>query len=115
MGRIAKLDRVQGIGRGIALELAAKGYSVAVNYAGNVVAANETCEKCTALATSVGQKFIPIQADISSADARKAMVETVVSEFGRFRVGVRCRCSHDVQRVAGSGVEGVVKAETRAV
>ena len=67
----------RGLGRGIALELAAKGYSVAVNYAGNVVAANETCQKCAELAPNSEQKFIPIQADISSDDARNAMVETV--------------------------------------
>ena len=73
----------RGLGRGIALELAIKGFSVAVNYASNVAAANETCEQCAILAINPGQQFIPVQADISSANDRQALVDTVISEFHR--------------------------------
>ena len=38
----------RGIGRAICLELAARGAAVAVNYAGNAAAAEETVEACKA-------------------------------------------------------------------
>jgi len=36
----------RGIGRGIALELAAEGFDVVINYAGNQAAAAETAKLC---------------------------------------------------------------------
>jgi len=73
----------RGLGRGVALELAAKGYSVAINYAANSEAAEKTAEDCRALASSPGQKFFPVQADIGNAEDRRRMVEQCLSETGR--------------------------------
>ncbi len=73
----------RGLGRGIALELAEGGYSVAINYAGNRAAAEEAVELCQKVAPNSDQKFIPIQGDISSSYSRKAMLQTVLDEFGR--------------------------------
>ncbi|MFA6366877.1 MAG: SDR family NAD(P)-dependent oxidoreductase, partial [Candidatus Hydrogenedentales bacterium] len=42
----------RGLGRGIALELAAHGFSVAIHYSGNEDAAWETCSLCGAAAAS---------------------------------------------------------------
>ena len=49
----------RGIGRAICLELARQGANVAVNYAGNAKAAEETVEACKAL----GVQAVAIQAD----------------------------------------------------
>lgn len=69
----------RGIGRAIALALAAEGADIAVNYAGNQAAA----EAVSAEIEAMGRKAIIIQADISSNEAATAMVEQVAKEFGR--------------------------------
>jgi NAD(P)-dependent dehydrogenase (short-subunit alcohol dehydrogenase family) len=73
----------RGLGRGIAVELSKAGYSVAINYAGNEKAAEETVELCKAVAQGQDQAFVPVQGDISSANSREAMLEKVLSCFGR--------------------------------
>ena len=55
----------RGIGRAICLELARQGANVAVNYAGNAKAAEETVEACKAL----GVQAVAIQADVADAGA----------------------------------------------
>lgn len=69
----------RGIGRGIALALAATGWSVAVNYQSNVAAATETVESIW----KAGGGAVPVQADISSANERQRMVEFILREYGR--------------------------------
>lgn len=74
----------RGIGRGIALELARIGCSVAINYAGNEAAAEECralCEKAVPKRSSA--RFNIFQADISKADDRKRLVEEVTRAFPR--------------------------------
>ncbi len=100
----------RGLGRGIALELAMNGFSVAVNYAGNVAAANETCRRCAELGDAAGQEFLPIQADISMADDRNRMVDTVVAEFGRIdglvnNAGIAPRVRADVAEATEESFE----------
>src|SRR5579859_5945842 len=73
----------RGLGRGVALQLAAQGYSVAINYAGNQPAALEAARLCEAAAKDPRQKFIPLQADIRSGDERERLLKDVWSLFGR--------------------------------
>jgi 3-oxoacyl-[acyl-carrier protein] reductase len=68
----------RGIGKQIALELAAQGAKVVVNYSGSEQKANEVVES---IRTS-GQEAIAIQADISDQDAVKALIEETVKTFG---------------------------------
>ena len=68
----------RGIGRAIALRLAAEGARVAINYAGNVKAAEEV----KAAIEAAGGTAILCQADISDSAAVEAMVADVVKEFG---------------------------------
>jgi len=75
----------RGIGRGIAIELATRGYSVAVNFRNNEAAALETVGLCTEAASNAGQRFIPVQADISIAADRSRLVKEAFSAFGRIR------------------------------
>ena len=72
----------RGIGRGIALCLAAEGYSVAVNYAGNRKAAEETVSLCREIEAGPGQRFAAFQADIGNRGDRIALVESVFDHFG---------------------------------
>ncbi|EJU30866.1 MULTISPECIES: 3-oxoacyl-[acyl-carrier-protein] reductase [Selenomonas] len=68
----------RGIGRAIALCLAAEGARVAINYAGNVKAAEEV----KAAIEAAGGTAILCQADIADSAAVEAMVANVVKEFG---------------------------------
>ena len=72
----------RGIGRAICLELARQGANVAVNYAGNAKAAEETVEACKAL----GVQAVAIQADVADAAACEAMVKEVISAFGSLQI-----------------------------
>ncbi|TVQ39054.1 MAG: 3-ketoacyl-ACP reductase [Spirochaetaceae bacterium] len=69
----------RGIGRGIALELAQKGYSVAINYAGNRKAAEETRAAC---AERGGRDCAVFQANIGSAADRARLVDEIWERFG---------------------------------
>ena len=73
----------RGLGRGIAIELARGGYSLAINYAANAAAADEAVELCKEAAISASQRFLPVQGDVSSTESRTAMLEVVYGEFGQ--------------------------------
>ena len=68
----------RGIGRAIALCLAAEGARVAINYAGNVRASEDVK---TAIEAAGGTAIL-CQADIADSSAVEAMVANVVKEFG---------------------------------
>lgn len=68
----------RGIGRAVALCLAAEGARVAINYAGNVKAAEEV----KASVEAAGGTAILCQADIADSAAVEAMIADVVKEFG---------------------------------
>lgn len=68
----------RGIGRAIALCLAEEGANVAVIYAGNTAAAEETQK---AIAEKGGQA-IAIQCDVAKEDAVTAMMKQVKEQFG---------------------------------
>ena len=72
----------RGIGRAVCLELARQGARVAVNYAGNAAAAEETVRACEAL----GAEAFAIQADVADAAASEAMVKEVLARFGRLDI-----------------------------
>lgn len=69
----------RGIGRGICLGLAARGWSVAVNYRGNAAAAVEAA----ALVEQAGGQALIVQADIGAAADRERLVQETVARFGR--------------------------------
>ncbi len=73
----------RGLGRGVALQLAGSGYSVAINYAGNKTAADEAVALCVAARQHDKQQFHAIQADVANADDRQRLLAEVLDHFGR--------------------------------
>jgi len=75
----------RGIGRGIALALAAEGHDLVINYVSNGTAAAEAALGCAATAQSAGRSIRAecFQADVSVHDARDALVEFTRATFGR--------------------------------
>ena len=73
----------RGLGRGVAEELARAGCSVAIHYAANRAAAEETAAACKALATSPGQRFHLVQGDIGKAVDRRQLFDQTLAAFER--------------------------------
>ena len=69
----------RGIGRAIALRLAAQGADVAFSFHGNVSAAADTVSDIEA----TGSKGLSIQADVSDPDAADGLVKSVIEAFGK--------------------------------
>jgi 3-oxoacyl-[acyl-carrier protein] reductase len=73
----------RGIGRGIAVELARIGFSVAINYAGNRAAAKECQKLCEQAAPRAGHaRFEILQADIAQREDRTRLLRAVRKQFG---------------------------------
>src|SRR4051812_38233228 len=75
----------RGIGRGIALELAANGFDLLINYRSDRESAATTAQECLARASTQGHSIRAeiIQADISLAADRQKLVEQARTRFGR--------------------------------
>jgi len=73
----------RGLGRGIAVHLAGQGYSVAINFARNTAAADETLALCEAAKQDENQRFRTVQADISRSEDRHRMLDEILTRFGR--------------------------------
>jgi len=73
----------RGLGRGIALRLASAGHNVAIHYANNRAAAEETAEACRAAVHGESQKFPLVQGQIGLAADRARMMDEVLSAFGQ--------------------------------
>ena len=73
----------RGIGRGIAVELAREGWSVAINYARDQEAARESQRLCEHAAPDRSNaSFEIIQADVSRPDDRARLLDAVLERFG---------------------------------
>lgn len=72
----------RGIGRAIALALATEGAKVAVNYASS----SEAAEKLVAEIAALGSEAISVQADVAKADQVDALINQVMSTWGRVDV-----------------------------
>lgn len=72
----------RGIGRAVAVALAAAGAKVAVNYAGNDAAAEET----KAAIEAVGGAAILVKADIAGSEEVEGMVRQTIEAFSRIDI-----------------------------
>ncbi|MDR3540857.1 MAG: 3-oxoacyl-[acyl-carrier-protein] reductase [Desulfosporosinus sp.] len=72
----------RGIGRAIALELAAAGAKVVVNYAGRSDKAEETAK----LIREAGGESLTVQADVSRADDVDRLIQTTLDHYGKIDI-----------------------------
>ena len=73
----------RGLGRGVAEALAQDGLSVAIHYATNQAAAEETAESCRRLAPRADQTFVTVGGNIGVAADRARIVEETLAAYGR--------------------------------
>lgn len=69
----------RGIGKAIAMEFAANGANIAIIYAGNTDAANDTISEIEAK----GVKAKAYQCDVSSFDNTKEIINQIIADFGQ--------------------------------
>ncbi len=82
-GRVAIVTGAsRGIGRAIAIALAAEGAKVAVNYASSSGPADEV----VATITQAGGEAIALQADVSQSDQVDNLIKTVMDRWGRIDI-----------------------------
>ncbi|KAA6406523.1 MAG: tetrahydroxynaphthalene reductase [Lasallia pustulata] len=86
----------RGIGRGVAIELGARGASVVVNYAKST----EAAEEVVAEIEKVGSKAIAVQADVSDVEQITKLFDAAIAHFGKLDIVV-----------SNSGTESFVKIE----
>lgn len=72
----------RGLGRGVAEKLAASGYSVAIHYANNKQAAEETAEACRKLAPNPDQQFAIVGGNVGVAADRQRILDETLAAFG---------------------------------
>lgn len=104
----------RGLGRGIAIEAAAAGLSVAINYASNVAAADETAQLCAEAAKNPQQRFVAVRADISVCEDRASLLATTIETFGRLdalvnNAGMAPRVRADVTETSEASFEELVR------
>lgn len=90
-----------GIGRAIALRLAADGFRIAVNYSGNAASAQEV----VAAIQAAGGEAISVQADISQAGDVRRLFETALEAFGDIGVVVHCAGVMPLAPIAPDSIE----------
>ncbi len=73
----------RGLGRGVALELAMHGHSVAIHYASNSAAAEETAAACAKTAPNPAQTFPVVGGNTGLASDRASIMEQTLAAFGR--------------------------------
>ena len=82
-GKIALVTGAsRGIGRAIAIQLAAEGAKVAINFAGNTAKAEEVKSEIE----SNGGEALLVQADVANAEAVDDMVKKIVDTWGRIDI-----------------------------
>ncbi len=76
----------RGIGRAIALALAAQNAKVAILYAGNAAAAQATVEE----AQKSGHTMTAVQCDVADSAATKTAIDALLKEWGQIDILVNC-------------------------
>lgn len=115
MSRVALITGAsRGIGRGIALALAGKGWSLVVNYRGNRSAADETIAALHALNCDA----LAVQADISAAADRRRLVDETVTHFGAIdllvnNAGMAPRQRVDILQMSEASYDEVMEVNLR--
>ncbi|MBI2361220.1 MAG: SDR family oxidoreductase [Deltaproteobacteria bacterium] len=92
----------KGIGRAIALDLAERGWSVAICYRNSAKEGQEVVES----ARQKGAKGWALQCDVSDAGAAQAMVKEIEREWGRIDVLINCAGPYHRVNLLEESLEG---------
>ena len=76
----------RGLGSGVAIALAAAGYSVAIGYRSDAAAAADTAAECRKHARDDRQRFHRVQGDVAVTADRERLLTTTLQEFGSVEV-----------------------------
>jgi len=99
----------RGIGRGIALELAKRGWCVVINYRGN----REAADEAAGLVMEAGGEALVVQADLAQMDHLHKLVDETLETFGRIdmlvnNAGVGPRKRVDMLQVGSDSYDEVM-------
>lgn len=95
----------RGIGQAISMRLAADGFAVVVNYAGNAAKAQETVSAIQA----AGGRAIAVQGDVSKAEDVAQLFATAKEVFGRIDVVVNSAGSMTMTTINSSNIDAFDK------
>ena len=103
----------RGLGRGIALNCARAGYSVAIHFAGNESAAQETVTQCRTAAPDATQQFIPVRGNLAVAAERTGIFDQTLAAFGRLdalvnNAGMAPRVRADITQTSEASYDEVM-------
>ncbi|AMY07279.1 3-oxoacyl-[acyl-carrier-protein] reductase FabG [Luteitalea pratensis] len=104
----------RGLGRGIAVEAAAEGFSVVINYASNAAAADETVALCQQAARTLDQRFLPVKGDVSNRVDRDAVLGQTLDALGRIdalvnNAGIAPRVRADLTETSEASFEELLR------
>jgi NAD(P)-dependent dehydrogenase (short-subunit alcohol dehydrogenase family) len=104
----------RGLGRGVAIEAAAQGLSVGINYVSNHTAALETAAQCRRVAPSSDQRFVPVRGDISHREDRLALFDGALAALGRLdalvnNAGIAPRVRADLTDATEGSFEEIIR------
>lgn len=105
----------RGIGKGIAVGLAAEGWRVAVNYVRNLEAAREV----STVIERMGGECLLIQGDVSLAEDRERMLSETVERFGPIHLlvnnaGIAPKVRMDILETTEESFDHVLAANLKA-
>jgi NAD(P)-dependent dehydrogenase (short-subunit alcohol dehydrogenase family) len=108
----------RGLGRGIAEALAGDGFDVAIHYATNRVAAEETQAACRQRAPRAEQRFVVLGGDVAKADDRRRIVGETLAALGRVdtlinNAGMAPRVRTDILDAAEQSFEELIAVNLR--
>jgi 3-oxoacyl-[acyl-carrier protein] reductase len=109
----------RGIGRGIAVSLAASGVSVCVNFRSDASSALSATKACEDARVDDSQRFIAVQADVSNAAERTRLLAETLAHFGRIdalvnNAGMAPRVRADMLETTEDSFEEVLRTNLTA-
>ena len=95
----------RGIGRAVAVRLAADGFAVVVNYLGEVARAEETVK----VIEGAGGLALAVQGDVASPEDVKRLFQTARAKYDRIDVVVNCAGIMPLAPISRGDIEGFDK------
>lgn len=108
----------RGLGRGVALQLARTGFSVAIHYASRSDAAKETAAACREAAPNPEQHFPIVGGNLGIASERQALFDSTVKAFGRLdglvnNAGIAPRVRADITEATEESFDEVINVNLK--